>query len=70
MPDAAGTPLDGSSADDGLTPMAIPIGNVSAIATTFVLLALVASGIAIPGNDRPKRHSTPDIDVEEPSAEE
>jgi hypothetical protein len=69
--EAAGEPLDGSPNDENLAPMAIAVETVSANAMTLVILALLASGLAIAGIDRSKRQTAPnaeeDVDTAPPS---
>jgi hypothetical protein len=55
---------DESRASEDLAPMAIAVETISANAVTVVILALVASGLAFVGIDRPKRQPTTDTDTD------
>jgi hypothetical protein len=67
---AIGEPQAASTSGD-LAPMAIAVETVSANAVTLVILALLASGLALAGIDRSKRQATSGAEGEaEPSAQE
>jgi hypothetical protein len=62
----------GSSTDDDPAPITIAVETVSANAMTVVLLALLASGLAIVGIDRKSREPEPNTgtdDAQDASAE-
>ena len=60
--------LQATSTTDDLAPLVLAVETVSANAATLVILALVASGLAIAGIDRAKREPAPDTDGDDTSS--